>query len=193
MSGAHRAAYDFLLSRISDNETVLDLGAGGAPLAGWLAEKGCRVYALDKDQDSLMAALRKAGGTYQPIVADATDLAFWSDYQATRAPLFDLVLSVFAIQHMLGRQAFVWSRVTQLLRHGGRFIFAGRNHKNAPCLESDRADPLVADNVLTLMTLAMNSGLEVLETAHYRYESDFYRKTSDQSSANLIVALMRKA
>ena len=191
MSGAHRAAYDFILPRVAGNERALDLGAGAAPLAGWLAEKGCTVYALDKSADKLAAALRKAGGTYETIVADATDLSFWSDYTAPRAPVFDLIVAVFAIQHMLGGQAFVWSQVARLLRSGGRFIVAGRNRKDAPCLECDRADPLLADNSQTLKTMAMASGLELLEIEFVQYWDEQYRKAA-ADVANQYVALLRK-
>jgi SAM-dependent methyltransferase len=191
MSGAHRAAYDFILPRVAGNEKVLDLGAGAAPLAGWLAKKGCLVYALDRDGDKLTAALRNAGGTYETIIADATDLAFWSDYTAPRAPFFDLIVAVFSIQHMLGRQAFVWSQVAQLLRSGGRFIVAGRNRNDAPRLECDRADPLLAENSLTLTAMAMASGLEVLEIKLVQYWDEQYRKAT-ADAANQYVALLRK-
>ena len=191
MSGAHRAAYEFILPRVVGNERVLDLGAGAAPLAGWLAAKGCVVYALDRNGDKLATALRNAGGTYETIVADATDLAFWSDYTAPRAPFFDLVVAMFAIQHMLGRQAFVWSQVAQLLRSGGRFIVAGRNRKDAPCLECDRADPLLAENSLTLAAMAMASGLEVLEIDFVLYSGELYRKAT-ADTGNQYMALLRK-
>jgi SAM-dependent methyltransferase len=188
MSGARQLAYDCILPLIAGGERVLDVGAGAAPLAGMIAAKGCRVVAIDRDGKALQSAWETSNRSYEIAACDASKVKSWSGYILDP---FDVILAVYSVQHMLGAQAFVWSRTARALKRGGMLIYVGRYRKDAPVIEDDREDPLLADNELTIRTFALACGLELAELRLYKYEGNDYHEAGF-AVANAIVARMVK-
>jgi SAM-dependent methyltransferase len=188
MNGAHRLAHDYILAAIRGRERVLDLGAGADTLSGILAKRGCGVLAADIDANGIGKSWRESSRNYETSIGDATTPEWWTQL---RGVSFDLVVAKYSIQHMLGRQAFVWSEVARSLKSRGRFIHVGRYREDAPVYERDRDDPLLADNEGTIKALAMNCGIEVVDFVLYRYDADAY-KIAGPDTANAMISVMVK-
>lgn len=185
MNGARKLAYDYILPLVTSGQRVLDLGAGSAPLAGMMAAKGCDVVALDYSGLDLLKAVSVTDARYIIEECDCTRGIHYPDAD------FDLVVAVYSVQHMLGRQAFVWSEVARVLKPGGQFVHIGRYRPDAPVLETNRQDPLLADNKQTIIALALTSGLQIDDLRVYQYDATSYREARN-NEANAIVARMVK-
>lgn len=157
MSHPRRIALEVILELAEPGMRVLDLGAGESPLARLLTERDCSVLAVDQDYQKVEAARGKAG--YRIGHIDMADPWSWSALEDLDDP-FDLVVSMYAVQHVIGREALVWPFVADALKLGGRFIYCGRYRPDAPIFEMERDDPLMGHNHITLKTLAFASGLK---------------------------------
>ena len=99
---------------------VLEVGAGSAPCARWLAQEGARPVALDLSRGMLRhaAALGRTTGVVVPLVqADATQLPF-------RDGSFDAACSAFGAVPFVAEPGQVMREVARVLRPGGRWVFA---------------------------------------------------------------------
>ncbi len=99
---------------------VLEVGAGSAPCARWLARAGARPVALDLSAGMLRhaAALGDGTGVVVPLVqADATQLPF-------RDGSFDVACSAFGAVPFVAEPDQVMREVARVLRPGGRWVFA---------------------------------------------------------------------
>jgi SAM-dependent methyltransferase len=99
---------------------VLEIGAGAAQCARWLAGSGARAVALDLSAGQLRhaAALNASTGVAVPLVqASVTALPF-------RAGSFDTVCSAFGGLPFVADSAEVMREVARVLRPGGRFAFS---------------------------------------------------------------------
>ncbi|NJP32390.1 class I SAM-dependent methyltransferase [Micromonospora thermarum] len=99
---------------------VLELGAGAAAAARWLATQGARPVALDLSAGMLRHAALAADrtGVRVPLVqADALALPF-----ADAA--FDVVCTAFGAVPFVADSAAVMREVARVLRPGGRWVFS---------------------------------------------------------------------
>jgi SAM-dependent methyltransferase len=99
---------------------VLEVGAGAAPCARWLASAGAWPVALDLSAGQLRHAQRLAastGVTVPLIQADAAALPF-------AAGSFDLACSAFGAVPFVTDSAAVMREVARVLRPGGRWVFS---------------------------------------------------------------------
>nr|WP_107459610.1 class I SAM-dependent methyltransferase [Streptomyces colonosanans] len=95
---------------------VLEIGAGAAQCARWLAAQGARPVALDLSHRQLQHALR-IGGAFPLVQADAGALPF-------RDASFDLACSAYGALPFVADPVLVLREVRRVLRPGGRFVFS---------------------------------------------------------------------
>jgi SAM-dependent methyltransferase len=99
---------------------VLEVGAGSAPCARWLAAQGARPVALDLSGAMLRhaAALGVSTGVVVPLVqAGAERLPFGDG-------VFDVACSAFGAVPFVADPRRVMREVARVLRPGGRWVFA---------------------------------------------------------------------
>lgn len=100
--------------------TVLEIGAGTAPCARWLAARGVCVVATDVSQQMLAIAAREnvAAGVAVPLVqADARHLPFDDG-------TFDAAFTSYGALPFVPDARDVHSEVGRVLRPGGRWVFS---------------------------------------------------------------------
>ncbi|MCD9874030.1 class I SAM-dependent methyltransferase [Streptomyces sp. NR30] len=95
---------------------VLEIGAGAAQCARWLAAQGARPVALDISHRQLQHALR-IGKTFPLVCADAGALPFADGS-------FDLACSAYGALPFVADPVRVLTEVRRVLRPGGRFVFS---------------------------------------------------------------------
>ena len=181
---ARALAEKYILERIKPGESVLDLCCGDGWLTEQLRARGCQVVAVDRD----LGRLRRIAGDYVRVF----DLGarVW-DFTEDR---FDVVVSVYGIQHMLRRECVAWGQFYDILKPEGTVIMVGRHQYGVPQREIGRADPLNPSNLVTLTAMGLASGLQVLdfETFGYDAEKGWWPEHPRQANA-FCATLMREA
>ncbi|MFF0743536.1 class I SAM-dependent methyltransferase [Streptomyces sp. NPDC004111] len=99
--------------------SVLEIGAGAAQCARWLAAQGARPVALDLSHRQLQHALRIGGGEdgVGLVQADAGVLPFADGS-------FDLACSAYGAVPFVADPVKVFREVHRVLRPGGRWVFS---------------------------------------------------------------------
>lgn len=116
---------------------VLEVGAGGAQGARWLAGQGAEVVALDLSHAMLAHAQGLAPAV--PLVqADAAALPF-------AGASFDLVCSAYGALPFVADAAAVHAEVARVLRPGGRWVFSVTHPVRWAFPDSPGPEGLVAD------------------------------------------------
>lgn len=108
-----------LLGEVAGRD-VLEVGAGAAQCARWLAGQGARVVASDLSAGMLSSARRldAATGTTLPLVqCDAARLPF-------AAGSFDVACTAYGALPFVADTAAVHAEVARVLRPGGRWVFS---------------------------------------------------------------------
>ncbi|MFD5555838.1 methyltransferase domain-containing protein [Streptomyces sp. NPDC127068] len=100
-----------------EGRDVLEIGAGAAQCARWLAEQGARPVALDLSHRQLQHALRIGADGIAMVEADAGALPF-------RDGSFDLACSAYGALPFVADPVRVLREVRRVLRPGGRFVFS---------------------------------------------------------------------
>ncbi len=92
---------------------VLEVGAGAAQCARWLASRGARAVATDLSR----GMLRHAPAGVPRAVADARALPF-------AGAAFDVVVSAYGVLPFVADPETVHAEVARVLRPGGRWVFS---------------------------------------------------------------------
>lgn len=159
-------AWHYLMPRVRDGWTVLDVGAGDSPFTQWLLhERHCRVTAVDIDADRLRRGWMAQNQAFDIIAGDICELSM-------PAGKFDAVLAVYSIGHMIGREPMAWVRIRKVLKPGGTFLCLARYQFDGPRYEGDRGDPLFGQNESLIRGLATLCLFDVVDMQVYRYKGD---------------------
>jgi ubiquinone/menaquinone biosynthesis C-methylase UbiE len=75
----HRARYDFVLSRLTENQDVLEIGTGAGVFARELQPRCGSYIGVEFDSEACISARQKCGGKAEIIQADARQLPFKND------------------------------------------------------------------------------------------------------------------
>ncbi len=116
---------------------VLEVGAGGAQGARWLAAQGARAVALDLSHAMLAHALGRSPAVAL-VQADAARLPF---ADAT----FDLACSAYGAVPFVADAGAVFREVARVLRPGGRWVFSVTHPVRWAFPDSPGPEGLVAD------------------------------------------------
>jgi SAM-dependent methyltransferase len=125
-----------LLGPVS-GRTVLEIGAGGAQGARWLAAQGASAVALDLSH-AMLAHARGHSPEVALVQADAGRLPFGD---AT----FDLVCSAYGAVPFVADVEAVFAEVFRVLRPGGRWVFSVTHPIRWAFPDSPGPEGLVAD------------------------------------------------
>ncbi|MFZ2177918.1 MAG: class I SAM-dependent methyltransferase [Rhodococcus sp. (in: high G+C Gram-positive bacteria)] len=108
-----------LLGEVAGKD-ILEVGAGSAPCARWLAGRGARVVGLDISMAMLsrgVEAMRTGGQTVPLVQAGAEHLPFADGS-------FDIACSAFGAVPFVADSGQVMRGVARILRPGGLWVFA---------------------------------------------------------------------
>lgn len=120
-----------------EGRRVLEVGAGGAQGARWLASQGAAPVALDVSHAMLAHALVRTPRV--PLVqADAARLPF-------RSGSFDLACSAYGALPFVADAGAVFAEVARVLRPGGRWVFSVTHPVRWAFPDAPGPEGLVAD------------------------------------------------
>lgn len=117
--------------------TVLEVGAGGAQGARWLASRGARPVALDLSH-AMLAHARGFPPAVPLVQADAAALPF-------PGATFDLACSAYGALPFVADAAAVHAEVARVLRPGGRWVFSVTHPVRWAFPDAPGPEGLVAD------------------------------------------------
>lgn len=135
---------------------VLDVGAGPGINAAWLAERGCKVTAVEP-----AAAFRAAGQTAHPHPGIQ-----WRDDHLPGLPSvtgarFDAILAIGVLHHLMPRdQTEAIRTMARLLRPGGKLILSLRH---GPCPTDRPGFTICAEDIVKT---AEQTGLHKAHLSH---------------------------
>ena len=109
------SSHSLAVLMIPPGSTVLDIGAADGSVARSLAERGCRIWALECDEEAASAARSVC---QRVIVGDVETLDLDSELQGNR---FDFILLLDVLEHLRDPLATL-SRASRHLAPGGRVI-----------------------------------------------------------------------
>jgi 2-polyprenyl-3-methyl-5-hydroxy-6-metoxy-1,4-benzoquinol methylase len=107
-------AHAFMCEMVGWNKTVLELGAAAGHITRALNDQGCRVTAIEYDQEAAVDLKRFAD---EVIVGDLNDPNIFAGLTAQ----FDAVLAGDVLEHLINPQQAL-SRAALLLRPGGEVV-----------------------------------------------------------------------
>ena len=182
MSGANKMAKDWVASHVRDGQTVLELGSGTGALSQEMLDAGCRVFSVDSAPDR--GIVRKPD-----LIVDLVHVPWkWAKDSS-----FDVVVAMFCLQHLIGREVYAWGEISRVLKKGGTLIASGRHRMKVPHFEWDRSEPLKGDNRTTIIGLCSASGFQMRDfaTAFYTPE-DCSEAPPEVSNAWAMTAICTK-
>lgn len=160
MNGARRLVYDHALRYARDGMRVLDAATGD----GWLARElcgRCHVVAVDADPRRCPAD--------PDFERHAIDLAQFGSVD--RLGTFDVVFSIYTLQHLLCREAIGWANLRGCVTMNGRMVVAGRAAARE-YIEGSRADQLNGHTAAGVEGLALASGWCVVDMKLFTYSTN---------------------
>jgi SAM-dependent methyltransferase len=163
MSGAYKLARDWVTRHVREGQSVLELGSGSGAISQEMLDAGARVFSVDSSSDR--ASVRKPD-----LVVDLVHVPWkWAKDNSV-----DVVVAMFCLHHLLGREASVWGEIGRVVKKGGLLVASGRHRLKVPHFEWDRAEPLKGDNRQTLIGLCAASGFQMRDfmTAFYTPEDN---------------------
>lgn len=182
MSGAHLMSRDWILKRVKKGDLVLDAGSGSGANSAAMVQAGAKVFSVD---------MNPARGVQRrpDLVADLTSVPWrWA-----RNEQYDVVVSTYCLQHLLGRESAAWAEIGRVLKKGGRLLATGRFRPVLPYFEWDRNDPLRGDNRQSLIGLCSASGLKLVELQTVTYtEVDYKIEDPEKATAWALEAVCTK-
>jgi hypothetical protein len=186
VNGARQLARDFIAPLMINGTRVLDVCCGDR----WVEKEFTKILGnsghyegMDKkDHDDLTIEFEKWPTSITDCDTTGDDEDGW-----------DLILSIYGLQHLLAEEARVWTLLRRIARPTTRFAYVGR-----PALmswrEMDRQDPLNAYSQAGFRGLALASGWSVLSWREFLYSSDGYDEAKDlhvtNGNPNAFAALM---
>lgn len=181
MTGARLAAYHWIRAKlIPPPATVLDVGAGDAPLADFLTRRLYQVTALDRSIDRL----EMAAGKHVRIMIDISQRDW---------PLmgqWDAAVAVWALQHLLDDEPTAWRELSRHVRPGGQLLVVQR-HSLMEGRDMGRDDPLNEHSMLSFERLADTTGWKLVEYDLCAYGAASYIPCGPEQ-ANTIRAHLRR-
>jgi len=169
MHGSRQLALDFIKPYLKPGLRVLDVCCGGA----WLME---HVHA--------------AGGVYFGIDKRAKNCEVTERHDVTQIPWivgqFDLAISVYGMQHLLGDEAIAWREAR---RHAKRMIVVARYDVETK-REMNREDPLNGYSHSSLSGLALATGWSVKEFKGVTYNENGYYSPPNENHLRTLNAFV---
>jgi 2-polyprenyl-3-methyl-5-hydroxy-6-metoxy-1,4-benzoquinol methylase len=107
-------AHAYMLEMVGFNKTVLELGAAAGHITRALNDQGCRVTAIEYDQEAAVDLKQFAD---EVIVGDLNDPAIFAGIPTQ----FDAILAGDVLEHLISPQE-VLSRAARLLAPGGQVV-----------------------------------------------------------------------
>jgi SAM-dependent methyltransferase len=182
MSGAHLMSRDWIMKRVKAGQSVLDAGSGSGAHSIAMLKAGAKVFSVD--MNPARGVERKPD-----LVTDLTDVPWrWA-----RTEQYDVVVSTYCLQHLLGRESAAWAEIGRILKKGGRLLATGRYRLDVPYFEWDRNDPLRGDNRQSLIGICSASGLKLVDFQTVTYtDIDYKVEAPEKSTAWALEAVCTK-
>lgn len=180
MNGARQLAHKALSESVRPGDRVIDVCCGDCWARQRVIEIGAEWHGVDNRRPPASV----------PYFRQA-DLAQWSSWSnAWGSQHFDVAVTLWGMQHLMGREAVAWVGVHQVLRQGGPFVYVGR-HRTHPTRETNRQDPLNGYDHRGVTALAIATGFDVVRFETFQYTSDAFSQCGEEQ-ANAFIAMMRR-
>ena len=170
MTGARLLAADYIRPLMTKDAHVYDFGCGDA----WVSEEFPHTFCYHGFDV-------KSGG-------DFTSDRFWEETKwAKNDPT--VILSIFALQHLLSEEARVWTLLRRIAKPETKFVYVGR-YSIAVRREMNREDPMNCYSFSALEGLATASGWKVTDFKTWQYNDDSYRTPIRVEECNAFAATL---
>lgn len=192
MNGARQLARDFIQPRLTRGDDVLDVCCGDCWLKPVVERAEAHWWGVDLQQppSSIYGSAPRSHHTGPLDVTARGRFHAMNLLHIHRgffpASQFDVIASVWGLQHLLGGEANVWNALRAAVKPHGSFLYVGR-YADFPGRETGRQDPLNGYSLHALQGLALATGWELRTISLYQYEGDHY-ELRDNGPCNAFTA-----